>query len=127
MKESNGFGLSASVKQLRAGLEKSGYKNAIEEFKKNRKTNAGFTLTESEVNDWGYKLIKQSKIADALQIFKLNVYLYPASANVYDSLGETYAELGDNEAAITNYEQSLKLNPQNSNAAQQLKKLKAGK
>ena len=30
MKESNGFGLSTSVKLVRIGLEKSSYKNAIE-------------------------------------------------------------------------------------------------
>lgn len=124
MKESNGFGLSAPVKLLRARLEQSGYKNAIEEVRKLRKTNAGLALSENEINSWGYKLIKQNRMADALEIFKLNVYLYPASANVYDSLGEMYAELGDTEPAIKNYEQSLKLNPENSNAADQIKKLK---
>ena len=127
MKEANGFGLSGPVKLLKARLEQSGYKNAIAEVKKLRKTNAGMALSENEINSWGYKLIKQNRMADALEIFKLNVYLYPASANVYDSLGEIYAELGELEPAIKNYEQSLKLNPQNSNAADQLKKLKLNK
>ena len=127
MKEANGFGLSASVKLLKAGLDKSGYKNAIEEVKKLRKPSNDFKLTENEINSWGYKLIKQKRMADALEIFKLNVYLYPASANAFDSLGEIYAEYGDTDLAIKNYEQSLKLNPQNSNAEQQIKKLKANK
>jgi tetratricopeptide (TPR) repeat protein len=61
-------------------------------------------------------------MTDALEIFKLNIYLNPASANVYDSLGEIYAELGDTRSAIKNYEQSLKLDPQNGNAADQPKK-----
>lgn len=43
---------------------------------------------------------------------------------MFDSLGETYAELGDTKLAIKNYEQSLKLDPQNSNAERQIKKLK---
>lgn len=127
MKESNGFGLSASVKLVRTVLEKSGYKNAIEEVKKQRKNNTGFELTENEINSWGYKLLKQNRIKDALEIFKLNVFLYPTSANAFDSLGEIYAEHGDTALAIINYEQSLKLNPQNSNAAQQIKKLKSNK
>lgn len=127
MKEANGFGLSASVKLLKAGLDKSGYKNAIEEVKKLRKPSNDFKLTENEINSWGYKLIKQKRMADALEIFKLNVYLYPASANAFDSLGEIYAEYDDTDLAIKNYEQSLKLNPQNSNAEQQIKKLKANK
>ncbi len=117
-------GFQHLVKLVRARLEQSGYKQAIEEVKKLRKTNAGLALSEIEINSWGYKLIKQNRMADALEIFKLNVYLYPASANVYDSLGEIYAELGEPEPAIRNYEQSLKLNPQNSNAADQLKRLK---
>lgn len=125
MKESNGFGLSASVKLLKARLEKSGYKNAVEEVKNIRKTKNDFELTENEINTWGYKLIKEKRMPDALEIFKLNVYLYPASANVFDSLGEIYAELGDTQLAIKNYEQSLKLNPENSNAGQQIKELKS--
>ncbi len=127
MKEANGFGLSPAVKLLRAGLERSRYKNSIEEVKKIKKENAEFELTENEINSWGYKLISQKRMKDALEIFKLNVYLYPASANTFDSLGEIYAELGDAVQAIKNYEQSLKLNPQNSNAAQQIKKLTANK
>jgi CubicO group peptidase (beta-lactamase class C family) len=127
MKESNGFGLSTSVKLIRASLEKSGYKNAIAEVKKIRKINPDVTFSENEINGWGYKLVSQHRMTDALEIFKLNVYLYPASANVYDSLGEIYAELDDNKAAVKNYEHSLKLNPQNNNAAQQLKKLTPGK
>ncbi len=108
-------------------MEKSGYKNAIEEVKKMRKTNTDFELTEKEVNSWGYKLIQQNRMPDALEIFKLNVFLYPTSANAFDSLGEIYAELGDTKLAIKNYEQSLKLDPQNKNAEQQIKKLKSNK
>jgi CubicO group peptidase (beta-lactamase class C family) len=125
MKESNGFGLSASVKLLWKSLEKSGYKNAIVEAKNLKKTNPDLTLTEREINGWGYKLIQQNRMTDALEIFKLNVFLYPASANTYDSLGEIYAALGDKALAIKNYEYALKLDPQNTNAEQQVKRLKS--
>ncbi|MEO6136306.1 MAG: serine hydrolase [Ginsengibacter sp.] len=127
MKESNGFGLSSSIKLLRSDLEKSGYNNAVKAFEKIKKLHTGFELPEADVNNWGYKLINQKRIKDALEIFKLNVYLYPSSANAFDSLGEMYAELGNKELAIKNYEQSVKLNPQNSNAKSQIEKLKASK
>ena len=123
MKASNGFGLSTAIKSVRSGLEKSGYKNAIPQVKEIRKSNPNFILEEREVNSWGYTLIKQNRMADALEIFKLNVFLYPASANVFDSLGEMYAELGDTELAIKNYRESLRLDPRNTNAEQQIKKL----
>ncbi len=125
MKEANGFGLSPSMKSLKMALDKAGYKHAIKEVKGLRKRSNDFTLTEQEINGWGYKLIGQKRMADALEIFKLNVYLFPTSANTFDSLGEIYAELGDRELAIKNYEQSLKLNPQNKNADQQIRKLRS--
>ena len=125
MKEVNGFGLSASVKLLKVAVDNAGYKNAINEVKKLQKTNQDFKLTENEINSWGYKLVNQKKIPAALEIFKLNVFLFPASANAFDSLGEMYAEIGDTKLAIENYAQSLKLDPANSNAEQQIKKLKS--
>lgn len=125
MKEAKGFGLPSQVKLLRTELEKSGYKNAIKEFEKIKKANTGFELAESDVNSWGYKLIKQKRVKDALEIFKLNVYLNPASGNAFDSLGETYAELGEKELAIKNYEYSFKLDPQNTNAQKQAQELKS--
>ena len=127
MKEANGFGLSASLKSLMIALNKVGYKKAVEEVKKFRKRDSDFSLKEGEINNWGYKLIAQKRIQDALEIFKLNVYLYPESGNAFDSLGEIYAELGDTELSIKNYKQSLKLDPQNKNAEEQLKKLRLNK
>lgn len=127
MKAVNGFGLSASMKSLKLALDKAGYKNAITEANRMMKRNKDYRLTEAEVNGWGYSLVGQKRTADALEIFRLNVSLYPQSANTYDSLGEIYAELGKTELAIKNYEQSLKLDSQNKNAEEQLKKLKQGK
>ena len=127
MKEANGFGLSASVKSLKNALDNAGYKNAIEEVKKLKKIKNDFKLTEKEINSWGYKLVSQKKIPEALEIFKLNVHLYPTSANAFDSLGEIYADLGNSELSLKNYEQSLKLNPHNKNAEQQIRKLRSDK
>lgn len=127
MKEANGFGLSPAVKQVRVVLEKTGYAHAIKEVKKLKKSTPGSKLDEREINGWGYKLIQQNRMADALEIFKLNVFLHPESSNTYDSLAETYAELGNKDLAIQNYERALQLDPQNANAAQQLKRLKASR
>jgi CubicO group peptidase (beta-lactamase class C family) len=119
MKKLASIGFSPSVGNLRNVLEKSGYKHAIEEAKK-----AKTTFEENEINNWGYMLLKEKRIKDAIEIFKLNVYLYPNSANTYDSLGEMYALMDEKVLAIENYEYSLKLNPKNKNAEEVLKKLK---
>lgn len=81
---------------------------------------------ENRLNGLGYTLLRQKKTAAAVEVFKLNVELYPQSSNVYDSLGEAYMENGDKELAIRNYRRSLELDPQNQNAREMLKKLEGG-
>lgn len=95
--------------------------NAAGAVKKLKSKTSDFSLTESEVNAWGYKLVSQKRLQDALELFRLNVYLYPESANAFGSLGEIYAEPGNKKSAVEHYRKSLKLNPQNKNAGQQIK------
>ena len=45
------------------------------------------------------------------------------SIAVYDSVAEAYAVNGQQDLAIKNYKRSLELDPQNTNAVRQLKKL----
>lgn len=78
---------------------------------------------ESEFNAMGYRLMEKGKLKEAIAVFKLNVELYPDSANVYDSLGDAYMNSGDTKNAIKNYKKSLELNPNNDNAKEMLKKL----
>ena len=88
------------------------------------KRNNPYSVTERTLNDFGYLMLRDKKIQDAIKIFELNVELYPTFANAYDSLGEAFSVLGENEQAIKYYEKSLELNPHNTNAIEQLKKLK---
>lgn len=80
-------------------------------------------LHEEQLNIEAYKLLQNDKIEDAIQLFKFIVTLFPQSANAYDSLGEAYMKNGNKEHAIINYTTSLKLNPDNKNAVEMLKKL----
>jgi predicted alpha/beta superfamily hydrolase len=81
-------------------------------------------VPESAYNRMGYNLMNQQKLEEAIEIFKLNVKLYPDSWNVYDSLGEAYMKIGDRELAIKNLKKSIELNPQNDNAIGMLNKLR---
>jgi len=64
--------------------------------------------------------LQMKKVADAIEIFKLNVAAYPQAFNAYDSLGEAYMVHGDKDLAIANYKKSLELNPKNTGATAQL-------
>ena len=79
---------------------------------------------EGNLNDIAYLYLKNNEAQKAIEIFKLNTSFYSNSWNVYDSLGEAYAQIGETKLAIENYEKSISLNPKNSNGIEVLKKLK---
>ena len=122
MKAANGFGLPPTIKTLWKALESKGYKKAIQVVEELQKTNK-LKFAEDELNTWGYKLINQKKKQQALEVFKLNTYLFPLSANTHDSLAETYWLLGNTKKAVDQYKKVLRLKPDNKHAKEQLKKL----
>ncbi len=54
----------------------------------------------------------------------MNAQVFPKSANVWDSLAEAYMKAGDMKTAKRHYEKSLKLDPKNESARENLKKIK---
>lgn len=92
--------------------------DAVNQLKKQQ---AERPYSESDINAWGYQLLQQDKKQEALEVFKLNVKLYPKSANTYDSLADGYEGIGDKKQAIVNYQHSLKLNPGNGHATERLR------
>lgn len=106
-------------------LMRDGVAAAIEEYKKLKAAEAdSYDFSEQQLNGLGYELIKRKMLNEAIEIFKLNAEVFPASPNVYDSLGEAYMHAGNKELAIKNYEKALQLNPHNEGAVKMLAKLK---
>jgi len=68
--------------------------------------------SENELNTYGYQLINNNKLPEALDVFKLNVERYPDSWNTYDSYAEVLKQSGDIEAAIKNYELAISKAPE---------------
>ena len=81
-------------------------------------------FSERSLNQLGYRFLSQGNPPAAIELFKFIVELYPASANAYDSLGESYMVAGDKEMAIRNYEKSLELDTNNQNAKEMLQRLR---
>ncbi len=86
-------------------LEKQGKAQEAEALRKTAIDNAN----EADLNTYGYNLIAQNKIKEAIDVFKLNVKKHPESWNVYDSLGEALAQSGDKKGGIDNYNKALKM------------------
>lgn len=68
--------------------------------------------TEAELNSYGYQLMGQKRVKDAIEIFQMNVKRHPDSWNVYDSLGEALRAGGENAGAIENYKKALQMAPE---------------
>jgi hypothetical protein len=60
----------------------------------------------------------------AIKVYKINVKLAPDSWMTYQVLADAYVKNKQNELAISNYEKSLDLNPDNVDGKKQLKQLK---
>jgi len=81
------------------------------------------SINESNLNSLGYKKLRKKEYEYAINIFKINVALYPNSSNVYDSLGDVFMKNGDTIQAIVNYKKSLALDSGNARAKRNIKKL----
>ncbi|MDQ1191585.1 CubicO group peptidase (beta-lactamase class C family) [Brevundimonas vesicularis] len=111
------------VPALRERLETEGFEQAEEVAANLVARDGAASLPESDLNNWGYRLLARGRLAEALAVMKLIVGLYPESGNAHDSLAEVYARSGDRTRAIENYRRSLMLDPANANAAEQLEAL----
>lgn len=109
-------------------IAESGIKAALEKYREIRSSKEQkYYFDEREFNGLGYRLLGGKRIPEAIEVFKLNIEMYPESWNVYDSLAEAYMQNGQNDLAIEYYQKSLKLNPQNTNAVNMLQRIKKKK
>ena len=111
--------------QLVLLAELKGADAVLNEFDRLKDSGESKRPEEHVLNMIGYRVFMQAdKPDDAIKVFAKNAQEFPASSNVYDSLAEAYAAVGKKDLAIENYEKALKLDPNNENAKDWLKKLK---
>ncbi|KQM22673.1 serine hydrolase [Chryseobacterium sp. Leaf201] len=108
---------------LRKSLQETGFDKAIEFVKKEQKANPEFDPKEDELNNWGYRMMANGHQKEALEIFRLNVHLFPESWNAYDSYGEILLKMGDKIKAVEMYRRSIALNPDNENGKKVLSEI----
>jgi pimeloyl-ACP methyl ester carboxylesterase len=100
--------------------------NAIELSIESKKIEMENLHSERNFNSWGDQLMKQGELDKALEVLKLNVFLFPKSSNVYDSYGEILLKLGRKDEAVEMYKKSIELNPDNENGKEVLKQINEG-
>jgi len=106
-------------------LVEDGVEAAVARYRHLKKEEPGdWSFAENELNMLGYQLVARDQIDEAIVIFELNVEAFPEAFNTYDSLAESFMLAGGSEEAISNYERSLELNPDNTNAVTMLTRLR---
>ncbi|HZJ63582.1 MAG TPA: DUF2911 domain-containing protein [Kofleriaceae bacterium] len=86
-------------------LEKQGNAKGAAELR----TKVMPTASEADLNQYGYRLVGEKKIDEALKVFQTNVEKHPESWNAHDSLAECFATKGDKAAATAEYNKALSL------------------
>lgn len=84
-----------------------------------------FSGAENTLNQIGYNMLDDGKVAQAIKIFRLNAREYPNSANTYDSLGEALLEANNLDESLQNYKKVLELDPDNKNALEMIEKIQS--
>ncbi len=102
---------------------KLGTEKALSDYASERARGPKERFGPGDLNGVGYSLLSAGQTEDAIRIFAANVAFYPDDWNAYDSLGDGYLTSGQTALAVESYQQSLKMNPRNSNAMKMLAKL----
>ncbi|MDC0666901.1 serine hydrolase domain-containing protein [Nannocystis radixulma] len=82
-----------------------------------------YALGENDLNNLGYQFLEQGHTAQALETFRINAALHAQSDNAYNSYGEALEKAGRIDEAVAMYRKSLRLNPDNTDSAEALKRL----
>lgn len=94
-------------------------------YKKRVAVSRNRTLSMKVLNQAGYMLLGQNKTEEAIRFFRFATMLFPEEANAFDSLGEALIRNEEIMAGLEAYQRSLKLNPENGNAKEMIKRYSA--
>jgi dienelactone hydrolase len=103
-----------------------GVAKAVAFFHESRRRDPkAFLFPEPVMNLAGYERLRAGQAKDAIELFKLNVEAFPASANAYDSLGDAYLADGQTDRALAASRQCLQLLPADRNNDEQKNGIRA--
>jgi dienelactone hydrolase len=89
-----------TVAEFLNALAEDGVDDAIAGYREEWKKRGAPPVDEATVNVAGYNLLFGPNPPDGLKLFALNAEAWPASANVWDSLGDAYLAVGDRAKAL---------------------------
>ena len=112
----NAIPISRNIYELVQEFMKTNPSSNAEKLPAFLKDNLNYELSNHAIlNQLGYsRLKKEDKPGWALELFKLNVKLFPEDGNLWDSLGEAYLKYDKKEEAIKSYTKAVELGSEGS-------------
>ncbi|CAL2110677.1 TPR_REGION domain-containing protein [Tenacibaculum sp. 190130A14a] len=105
-------------------LAEDNYEKALEGYKRiKEKDSLNPVIRERALNRLGYKYLRNKEYEKAMNVFNINITLYPKSSNTYDSMGDAYLRKEDTVQAIAYYKKALAINPENRSSKRAIKRL----
>ncbi len=93
---------------LKLLINEKGIEAAISEYYRLKKEQpTSYNFNREQLNSLGHNVLGENKVDEAIQIFLLNVEVYPDYGNGWDSLGEAYLVKGDTIKAIEAWETAI--------------------
>jgi pimeloyl-ACP methyl ester carboxylesterase len=116
-------GTPVTFEALRVGAGEKGFEHLAELYAAMKKEKADFKVEESAMTDWATELQGEGHLAEAVEVLKLNVTMYPESGEAWETLGEAYEKAGQKAEAVESYKKALEKDPENTGAKEKLKAL----
>jgi CubicO group peptidase (beta-lactamase class C family) len=94
-------------------VSKSGYEVGIKATEQGSKK---YSLRESLIERYGYKLLFEKKNTQAIDLFKLNIHNFPNSTSGYYNISEAYRILGQKKEALQYLKLYIEKEPEDNEA-----------
>jgi dienelactone hydrolase len=101
-----GGGIPPSFEGFRREIGRQGFGRASEIYAALQKETPDFKLEEEDVELWAEELAQSEHLSEAIILLKLGLQMHPVSPSLYESLGDAYAQSGDQRLAVESYRKS---------------------
>jgi CubicO group peptidase (beta-lactamase class C family)/Flp pilus assembly protein TadD len=110
--DSADLNLELAISYILAGNKEK----ALSQLKKVNEIEPRYSSPDS-LNNLAYELLANGQTEAGVLLLETGVEMYPRDANLYDSIGDFYVQLGRKEKAIEFYRKALQADPNYPNAA----------
>jgi len=104
-------------------IKNEGYEAIKSSLEQLRKNPGGYYFDEQMMDRVAYVWMDQGHHAEALDLYKLNVGIFPRSFRANYNLAEAYLKTGDKQSALASLKSCMELDPDNEAARETLRKL----